>query len=189
MPRMPATIAALQQGRTVRPIRLVRLDFASETKRVHQGFGPIRTADGQVWSGLGELGQISEIDRAVVPSGGAPVTLTLSGVEPSLIAKTLAASSEVKGRPVRIFDQHFNDDLGLLDAPLAILTALMDRMSMQDDGATATITVTTVTLLYNRRRPAFGYLNAASQRKLYPADGGADQLSRLVQATEKWPQY
>ena len=65
----------------------------------------------------------------------------------------------------------------------------MDRMTIQDDGATATITVTTVTLLYNRRRPAFGYLNAASQRRLYPTDGGADQLSRLVQANEKWPQY
>ena len=189
MPRMPATLAALQQGRTVRPVRLVQLEFASETKRVHQGFGPIRTADGAVWSGLGELGQISEIDRAVVPTGGAPVTLTLSGVEPGLIAKSLAASAEVKGRPVRIFDQHFNDDLGLLDAPLAVLTSLMDRMTLQDDGNTATITVTTVTLLYNRRRPAFGYLNAASQRRLYPNDGGADQLSRLVQATERWPAY
>lgn len=188
MPRMPATIAALQQGRSVRVMRLVRLDFASEVVRVHQGVGPLRTADGQVWSGLGELGQISDIDRAVVPTGGSP-SLGLSGVEPTLIAKTLAASSEVKGRPVRIFDQHFADDLGLLDAPLAIWSGLMDRMSITDNGSTATIAVTTVTLLYNRRRPAFGYLNAASQRKLYPTDGGADQLSRLVQATEKWPQY
>lgn len=188
MPRMPATLAALQQGQVVRVMRLVRMDFASETIRVHQGFGPIRTADGQVWSGLGELGSISDIDRAVVPSGGSP-TLTLSGVDPSLIAKTLAAADETKGRPVRIFDQHFNDDLGLLDTPLAIWSGLMDRMSIQDDGQTAAITVQTVTLLYNRRRPAFGYLNAASQRRLYPNDGGADQLSRLVQAIEKWPSY
>lgn len=188
MPRMPATLAALQQGQVVRVMRLVRMDFASETIRVHQAAGPLRTADDQVWSGLGELGTISDIDRAVVPSGGSP-SLTLSGVEPALIAKTLAASSEVKGRPVRIFDQHFSDDLGLLDAPLAIWSGLMDRMTIQDSGGTAAITVTTVTLLYNRRRPAFGYLNAASQRRLYPNDGGADQLSRLVQATEAWPSY
>lgn len=188
MPRMPATIAALQQAQVVRVMRLVRLDFASETIRVHQGAGPLRTADGAVWSGIGQLGTISDIERAVVPSNGGP-SLTLSGVDPGLIAKTMAASDEVKGRPVAIFDQHFNDDLGLLDAPLAIWVGLMDRMSIQDDGDTAAITVSTVTLLYNRRRPAFGYLNAASQRRLYPNDGGADQLSRLVQATERWPAY
>jgi hypothetical protein len=188
MPRMPATIAALQQGQVVHVARLVQFDFASETIRVHQGAGPIRTADGSTWSGLGELGTISDIERAVVPSNGGP-SLTLSGVEPHLIAKTLAASDETKGRPVRIFDQHFNDDLGLLDAPLAVWAGLMDRMTIQDDGLTATISVTTVTLLYNRRRPAFAYLNAASQRRLYPNDGGADQLSRLVQASEKWPAY
>lgn len=185
MPRMPATLAALQQGQVVRVARLVEMQFASETKRVHQGAGPIRTADGKIWSGLGELGTISDIDRAVVPSGGSP-TLSLSGVDPGLIAKTLASADEVKGQPVIIFDQHFTDDWALLDAPLAIWTGLMDRMSIQDDGDTAVITVSTVTLLYNRRRPAFGYLNAASQRRLYPNDGGADQLSRLVQATEKW---
>lgn len=188
MPRMPDTIAALQQGQVVSVMRLVRMDFASQTIRVHQGAGPVRTADGQIWSGLGELGQISDIDRAVVPSGGSP-SLTLSGVDPDLIAKTMAAADETKGRPVRIFDQHFTGEGQLLDAPLAIWSGLMDRMTIQDSGATAAITVTTVTLLYNRRRPAFGYLNAASQRRLYPDDGGADQLSRLVQASEKWPQY
>ncbi|WP_156387774.1 hypothetical protein [Methylobacterium sp. Leaf399] len=185
---MPESIAALQRGNVVRAMRLVRLDFASETIRVHQAAGPLRTADGSVWSGLGELGQISDIDRAVVPSNGGP-TLTLSGVDPGLIAKTLSASSEVKGRPVRIFDQHYDDEMQLLDAPFAIFAGLMDRMSIQDQGDAATITVTTVTLLHNRRRSPFGYLNAASQRRLYPGDGGADQISRLVQANEKWPGY
>lgn len=192
MPRMPETLAALQRAQVVRVARLVQLDFASETKLLHQGAGPLRTADGRVWSGVGELGQISDIDRAVVPTGGSP-TLTLSGVDPSLIAKTLAASAEVKARPIRIFDQHYVDtpDRGMIltDAPLAIYAGLMDNISIVDQGATATITLTTVTLLYNRRRPAFGYLNATSQRRLHPGDGGCDQIPRLTQATEKFPSY
>lgn len=189
----------MQQGQTVRAVRLVQLMFASETKRVHQGAGPIRTADPNfplgtpvppvVWSGLGELGQISDIDRSLVPTSGSPFTLSLSGVDPGLIPKTLAASSETKGRPVQLFDQNYDESLAPLDKPYAVAVALMDRMILQDDGATAIISVNTVTLLYNRRRPAFGYLNAASQRRLYPNDGGADQLSRLVQATERWPAY
>ncbi|GJD41304.1 hypothetical protein [Methylobacterium bullatum] len=191
MPRMPETLAALQRGQTVRVARLVQLDFATQTKLLHQGAGPLRTADGRIWSGIGELGQISDIDRAVVPTGGSP-TLTLSGVEPDLIAKTLAASAEVKGRPVRIYDQHYTETGGnivLADVPLAIYSGLMDRISIADQGATATISVVTVTLLYNRRRPAFGYLNPASQERLHPGDGGCRQIARLTQANEKFPTY
>jgi hypothetical protein len=163
--RMPATIAALQQGLTIRTERLVALDFASGSKFLHRGFGPIRTADGTVWEGIGTLGQISDIDRSLVPSNGGP-TLTLSGVDRTLIANTITTANEVKGRPVRVFDQHFDPDWRLLDAPLAVYTGLMDRISIQDDGKTATITVSTVTLLYNRRRPAFGYLGRTVDSRL-----------------------
>lgn len=189
MPRMPETIAALQRGTKVIAARLVRLEFASETKLLHQGFGKIRTADGLIWEGVGKLGQISDIDRSVVPKSGVPVTLTLSGVDPDLIAKSLAAPEQVKGKPCKIFDQHFDEDYRLLDAPQPVVTALMDRMLIQDNGLSANITVSTLTLLYNRRRPAYGYLNAASQRKRFPGDGGADQISRLMNSTAKWPEY
>lgn len=187
MPRMPETLAALQRQGTVRVARLVELSFASETKRVHQGFGPLRTADGRIWSGIGELGQISDIDRAVTPGGGAP-TLSLSGVDPDLIAKTLEASDEVKGRPAKIFEQHFDENLQLLDAPFAVYVGLMDRMTIQDQGGSATITISLVTPLYNRRRPAFGYLNDASQRRLHPGDNGLRDIASLVQRSRPWPQ-
>jgi len=188
MPRMPETVAALQRGAVVRAARLVRLDFASAPRFLHQGVGPLRTADGTVWSGIGELGQISDIEQAVVPSDGAP-SLTLSGVDPGLIAATLAASSEVKGRPARIFDQHYDEGWNLLDAPRAMYVGLMDRMVITDNGTTATIAVSLLTLLYRRRRPAFAYLNHASQSKLYPGDQGARELAALVQRTRPWPNY
>lgn len=187
MPRMPETLAALQRGGTVRAARLVQLEFTSETKYLHQGFGPLRTADGKIWSGLGELGQISDIDRAVVAGGGAP-TLSLSGVNSDLIANALAASSEVKGQPALIFDQHFDENWNLLDAPFAVYSGLMDRMTIQDQGATATINVSLVTVLYNRRRPAFGYLNDASQRRLHPGDNGLRDIASLVQRNRPWPE-
>lgn len=185
---MPETIAALQRGSTVRVARLVQLDFASGIQRLHQGAGPLRTADGAIWSGLGELGQIGDIEHDVVPSGGAP-SLSLSGVDPSLIAKALAASSETKGRPARIFDQHFDENWGLLDAPFAVYVGLMDRMTIADNGDTATITVSLVTLLYNRRRPAYGYLNQASQSRLHPGDVGLSDIQALVQRNRAWPSY
>lgn len=188
MPRMPETVAALQRGSVVRVARLVRLDFTSGTRRLHQGVGPLRTADGAIWEGIGTLGQISEIEQAVVPSNGGP-SLTLSGVDPGLIAATLAASSEVKGRPARIFDQHYDESWNLLDTPRAIYSGLMDRMTIADNGDTATISVSLLTLLFRRRRPAFAYLNHASQSRLYPGDLGARELAALVQRTRPWPTF
>ena len=188
MPRMPETVAALQRGAVVRAARLVRLDFTSGTRFLHQGVGPLRTADGTVWSGIGELGQISDIEQAVVPTDGAP-SLTLSGVDLGLIAATLAASSEVKGRPARIFDQNYDEDWNLLDTPDVRSAGLMDRMTITDNGPTANITVSMLTLLYRRRRSAFAYLNHASQTKLYPGDQGLRELAALVQRARPWPNY
>lgn len=193
MPRMPATLAALQRGEIVRAARLVQLDFTSQTMRLHQGFGPIVTQDPDsptgplvTWDGLGQLGKISDIDRSLVPGGGAP-SLSLSGVDPGLVDKTLAAASEVKGQPCRIFEQMYAEDWSRLDAPFAVYSGMMDDMVLDVKGNTATITVTLLTLLYNRRRPAYGFLNDASQKRLHPGDTGAADIPALVARNRIWP--
>ena len=171
MPRLPATIRAIQARRTVRKARLVRIDFASGSKFLHQGLGPLRTSDGQIWEGIGTLGDVSAIDRSVVPAGGGP-TLTLSGVNDEMIAKALAADGEAKGRPVRIFEQHYDDDLSLLDTPQPIYLGLIDRMLITDDGPVSKINVSLVTVLYMRRRAQYAYLSHVSQQQRFPGDLG-----------------
>lgn len=178
--------------------RLVQLEFATLTARLHQGFGPIATLDPLApnpataplitWDGIGRLGQISDIDRAVYSTSDPP-TLTLSGVDPDLIGRTLASSAEAKGRPCRIYDQHYDADMNRLDAPFAVHSGLMDEMVIQDDGQTATITLTLVTFLYKRRRPAYGFLNQASQNRLHPGDLGLSDIPGLIQRSAKWPNY
>lgn len=193
---MPETIAAWNRGETVTVTRLVRLDFASGPMFLHTGFGPLATrAPGNaggpittVWQGVGQVGQISDIERAVVPSGGAP-TLTLSGVDPSLIAKTLGDPADYKGRPALIFEQFFDAQPAVLDAPLAIYAGLMDRLSAAHTPEETKITLALVTPLYKRRRPAYAYLSAANQRSLYPGDQGANEIPRIPQTVLKWPQY
>lgn len=195
MSRYPALVRALQQGRELRMATLVRLDFASTTSRIWDSVGPLRATDpvegsDQVWDGIGRLAQISDIDRALVSTAGAP-KLTLSGVDPQLVGKAMAAGTEVKGRPCRIFEQYFDvETAARVDVPLVVYAGLMDRIQIAVDGpTTATVTLSLVTLLYNRRRPAYGYLSAVSQRALSPGDAGADEISALVQRDPAWPTY
>lgn len=183
----PDLVRAIQQRRQLFVALLVRLDFTSGTMFVWTGPGPLQDANGQVWQGLGQLGQVSDVDRALVSS--ATPTLSLSGVDPVIAARALAAPQEIKGRAAVIFEQYFDENLTLVDKPVALWNGLMDRAKIANDGTTSVITVNTVTLLYRRRRPALAYLSDATQRSLYPNDSGCSEIARLVQATENWPNY
>ncbi|NNM75068.1 hypothetical protein [Enterovirga aerilata] len=195
MGNYPDLVRAIQDRRTVVTAHCVRLDFASETKWLHNGYGPLRTrtpgAEGfVVWEGLGKLGKISDIERSLVPKSGSP-SLSLSGVAPDLVAKALAAEHETKGRPARIFEQYFDPQtFELIDQPVAVYAGYMDEMSIEETGpTTATITVTLVNLLFRRRRPAGAYLSHIDQQLVHPGNMGAVQIPSYVNANPTWPGY
>lgn len=188
MPFFSETAAAALAGRTVRVATLVRLEFTSQTIRVWTGFGPL-VAGGQSWSGLAEFGTVSGLE---VPLGGtAPVTtLGLSGVDPDLVAKARAASGEVKGRPATIFLQFFDDAWQVLDAPYAVLSGVMDVMSIAaPDPATRSIEVTVEWLLTRRVIPPFGMLSDRDQKGRFPNDRGLEQMIAMQNKTTQWPVF
>jgi hypothetical protein len=183
----PDLVRAIQQRQQLFVALLVQLGFTSGTMYVWTGPGPLKDANGQVWQGVGNLGTVSDLERALVSSQ--TPTLTLSGIDPEIAARALAASHEVKGQPCIIFEQYFDENLAPVDKPIAIWNGLMDRAKITSDVSASTITVSTVTLLYRRRRPALAYLSDATQQSRYPGDFGCSEISRLVQATENWPTY
>lgn len=186
MPFFNETAAAALAGRTVRLAWLVRLGFASGEMRVWLGFGSL-VAGSETWSGLGEFAGISGLE---VPLGGtAPVTtLTLSGVDPDLKGKVREASAEAKGRPVRIYMQFFDDELQTLDAPYAVLTGVMDQLSVSAPSAeTRTIEMTVEWLFTRRAIPPFGMLSNRDQQARYPGDRGLEYVTAMQNKTTNWP--
>lgn len=188
MTAYPALVAAIQRQASLKVAHLVEMRFASGTMHVWTGVGPFRDANGQEWKGIGQLGAIGDFDRQLVP-GSTPV-LTLSGVDLNIAARAMAASHEIKGRVFKIFEQYFDLDTSQpVDVPQALYVGLMDRATMKTAASTATITVTSVTLIHRRRRVGLSDLSDASQQTLYPGDTGCSEIARLVQATEIWPGY
>lgn len=188
MPFFSETAAAALAGRTVRVAQLVFLDFTSQPMRLWLGRGRL-IAGGQEWSGLGELGSISGIE---MPLGGtAPVTtLGLSGVDPDLVAKALDASAEVKGRAAIVSMQFFDEAWQVLDNPYAVMTGLMDRISVAaPDVATRTVEVTVEWLFTRRAIPPFGMLSDRDQKSLYPGDRGLEQVAAMQNKSTTWPSY
>lgn len=195
----PDLIRQIQQGRSVKKATLVQLDFLSGTERYWIGYGPLSTmtpgaadptnAPRLTWQGLGQIGSVSDIDRTL--TSPTPTTLALSGVDPTLAARALGANREIKGRGCRIFEQYFDLVTSqIVDVPVIMMSCLMDRTQITVTGpSTCTISVTTTSLLFRRRRPAQAYLSDATQQVLHPGDNGARSIPILTQKTANWPTY
>ncbi len=199
MPAYPDLVRQIQQGRAVKRAILARLDFTSGAERYWLGYGDLATLDPFaanpaaapriVWQGLGQLGSVSDVDRALTTP--TPTTLALSGVDPTLAQRAMAANSEVKGRPARIFEQYFDAETSqVVDIPVILASGVMDRTQITVTGpTTCTISVQMTSLLFRRRRPAQAYLSDATQQALHPGDNGARSIPLLTHKTANWPTY
>ena len=181
----PNAVRAFLAGESVNATLLVEFAFLSGTIRVHPGFGII-TAGGQTWSGVQELGSVSAIESAI--GGSAPVvTFALSGVDPTLLSKALAASQEVKGRDVTIYMAFFDDGWQPFDVPYAIWLGTMDVMRVKANVTERVVEVTAETLFARRGLPPFGYLSDRDQQRLYAGDRGLEDVPAMASRTVTWP--
>lgn len=180
------TVKAMLAGREVRVAILLHLEFKTQPKRIHIGYGKIR-AGGFIWEGIGEAVSMEGLERAM--GGTAPqAAFTLSGVSTSLLAATLAASDEVNDRPITVFLQFFGADNKPLDTPYATYRGMMDVMSFKRTGpALATVTLTSETLFVHRSRPIWGALSDRDQKRLYPGDRGLERIAQIPSRTVPWP--
>ena len=181
-----STVAAQLAGQVVRCAILVHFDFTSNPMRIWSGFGDIE-AGGHTWTGIGQLGSISGMEAAI--GGIAPVTtFTLSGVDPVLLAETLNASDEVKGRDVTVFVQFFDEELTPLDSPYTIYAGTLDVMSLSMTGPSqASIEVTSETVFTRHGLPMWGSLSDADQNRLHPGDRGLEMIAQVPFKTAIWP--
>jgi hypothetical protein len=153
-------LAAVAAG-TVRPAKLVYMDFLSGAVRVWSGVGNF-VYDGNTYTGVGTFGGISETEETDNPVANG-ITLTLSGVPSELVA-TAMDRREYRGRKVRVWDVFFavnaEDASGggytvgeLIGTPIPTFAGRMDVMTPTDTGDTSTIALACENRLIDLERP------------------------------------
>src|SRR5882757_1651503 len=102
-----ATSDEMLQAPVVTSAWLMKLDFASETKWIWTGFGPL-TVGAQTYEGIGTLVSVSGVES--IPGTSAhPIIVTLSGLDPDIIAFS-QDEDEYKNRDFVIWQCVFDEN-------------------------------------------------------------------------------
>lgn len=182
----PSARALDLKGNLVRCDLLVMFDFASGAMRLWQGHGTLHTLDGFDWRGIGELGQIGDLESTL--AGDAPqATFTLSGVNPAILAEAMNTSDEVYGRDVNVYIQFFDETFQPLDNPYVCWAGMMDVMHVKHNVDTCTIELTAESLFFRRALAPLGTLSDRDQQRFFPGDTGLQVMPTMVAKSVLWP--
>lgn len=207
MAEFPATIAAQLRGGTVRIADMVRFSFLSGEVRLWSGFSDLKDNNNEVWTGIGNLGQISGV-IAGPGQGIDELTFVLFG-DTTMMAKFAGSVDETIGREVFVYQQFFDvrqfDETGAwvdwkpLDSPMVLFWGIMGPLTAdrpkQDvgdvDPRLRTISVKAANAFVNRRRPSYGFYSHRDQSAR--SVGNNDQMfvnaSRMASITVRWPKF
>lgn len=181
----PDTIAAVLAGRVVRLDFLAMFDFKSGPMYLWQGFGTLQTNDSHNWQGIGQLGQISDLESSI--GGNAPqARFTLSGVDPTILAEGLDAQ-EIYGRNCNVYMQFFDANFNCLDNPYVVWAGLMDMVKITQNVDTCQVELTAETIFARRSKPPLGMLSDREQQKFFPGDNSLAGIPSLMNKTAIWP--
>lgn len=182
MPRAMSTamLAAINASELF-PAIFVEATFATGPVYVWSGMGSI-TWNAQTWVGIGSLGSISTIDEgSTVEAKG--IALTLSGIDPTLLADVLGEFS--LGQPVTVYLGLFNGG-ALIDHPITSWAGRMDQPTIEVDGKAAMITINCESRLLDMNTAVDRRYTADDQQRDWPGDLCFNFVNAIQEMTLYW---
>lgn len=179
---LPAALATELSATELKPFYAVELAFDSGTVRFWTGYGDL-TVNSEEWAGSGTImGLSTSSETTDLAANG--ITLTFSGLNSDFVA--IALTENYRGRIVKIY-------LGCLDAenqPVSDLYQLfagrMDIMTINEDGQTATMTISIENVLIDLERARMRKYTDEEQRKRYPGDNSLEFVATLQDKQIAW---
>jgi hypothetical protein len=163
----PAYLAAISSA-MLRPALFVQASFVSGPIYVWSGIGPIAW-NGQVWTGVGTLGNVSTIEEGSTVSAKG-VTLTLSGIDPTLLTDVLGEFQA--GLPALVYLGVFDDTGALIADPVCCFSGRMDQPTIDISGTAATIAINCENRLVEMNMSVERRYTDEDQQLDYPGDLG-----------------
>ncbi len=182
MRSMTSGFQTLIEANDLRPCVLIKALFTSGTVALWSGYGDI-TYDGQVYQGAGYLLGISEVrETQTLEANG--FTVSLSGIPSDMLS--IALSEPYQGRRIVTY-LGMMDSSGLISA-VQISGAIMDVMTIEDNGTSATCAIQCEDDLVLLRKPVDAYLTPEDQKARYIDDKGLDFVPALQDKEITWGQ-
>lgn len=180
---------ALASGRSVFYGELYRVGFTSGIKYYWDGFGDLEE-DGDTYIGAANLVARSEIPIGVDDENG-QLMLTLSGVDPDIVAAVRAVEAEIYNRPITIWGQFFNEALQLSGDKFFLFGGTMDVPTYSGEGtASRTISIPCEGEWGDRLGAALSSFSDADQQRRFPGDKGLEYVYRYnTGVRRRWPVF
>lgn len=183
---LTAPQAALAAGESLLFATLVFFDFSGAPTRVWDGDGSI-VVDSDTYSGLGELGSISEIMFGL-NDAAERVTFMVSGVDDDFIALAVQEASVIRNRPVWVWGQYLGSDLQPTGGKILVFKGKLWRMIPGGRGATErTLAVEAWSWSVGRNKSPNAYWSHADQQARFAGDLGLEYVITLKNKQVKWP--
>lgn len=164
------------------PLVVVELDFSSGFVRVFNGVGSV-TVDGDVYSGIGELGGIEKISETTAIQAN-NLKLSLNGIDPTLLSK--AIDEEYQGRSATVKVVLLDDDYQQIADSFVMFGGFMDNMIFTDAKDTAAITVNCENWLRTLDRSNNRRYTSEDQQERFTGDVGCEFVAGLQDQELLW---
>jgi hypothetical protein len=167
---VPTDILTALSQPEVEPFYAVEIDLDSGPLRIWTGVGD-RTIDGDTYTGGGNLVGISGLEE-VADLSAKNITLTLSGMPPSVVA--LALGEPYQRRKVRVLW----GVRGVSDF-VEVFSGSLNQMVIEDGPESGTISVTVDSKLVELERASNRRYTSVSHKTRYPNDTFFDFVAQI----------
>lgn len=168
MKSLSAGMIAQTQAAAMMPIIFVQLNTPDGNVRYCTGYG-LFDWDSQIWTGAGELLNISEIAEGT-QTIAAGMAATLSGIDSATVS--LALQSVKRYWPAYAWLGALDEDMRVIADPYLLFKGFVDTAGVHDTGESSTITVSAENRLIALRTPKIRRRTDEDQRSERPYDGG-----------------
>lgn len=177
-----STVEAALSAEHVTACHLVEMGFASGLIRVTDAAHSL-SWDGNLYTGLGNLGQIDEIKETAT---GEVTGLRFQIAGPLSGYVSIALGEHVQGAPVTVRVAFFNETHVVVRAPIEWL-GRVDTMTVADTPDNAIIQVTAESRVTDWQRPKERRHNLEDHHIEYPSDMFYEFLPTMVEKEIVWP--